>query len=115
MFELAETRLAFFKKQRRDQISVGIVNPELSGLGRISDRLVNGDEVKVREIPAQLETMALSDLQVARVRKPGGKLPTQVKKKGGNPPGDLGEVFAAETLQTDRLAGAHQLLALKAA
>src|SRR5438045_3324002 len=110
MLELAAARLAFFEVERRNKLGVFVRNSKLTGLRRVDDRLVNGDQVEVRKASAQLQRMALGKRKISRLRKPEGEFFAEILKERWNAPDQGGEIFAGEALEAYRLAGADQVL-----
>src|SRR6267142_2282867 len=111
MLELTAARLAFFEIERGDQLGVFVRNPKLTGLRRMDDRLINGDQIEIRKASAQLQTMALCESKVTRLGEPEGELFAEVLKERGNALDQFGEILPKKTLKADWLASADQMLA----
>src|SRR5450631_2724729 len=77
----------------------------------MDDRLVNGDQIEIRKTSAQLQTMALCQREISRLRKPEGELFAEVSKERRNARDQFGKILARKALEAYRLAGTDQVFA----
>src|SRR5213075_952852 len=90
MLELSAARLTLLEEKRRHQLTIRVRDPELARLRGVCDGLVDGDQIEVRQISAQLEAMTLRNREVARLGKAGRQLAAEKMEKRGDPPDQLG-------------------------
>src|SRR4051812_11496992 len=93
VLELSAARLALLEEKRRHQLSVRIRDPELPGLRRVCDGLVNGDQIEVRQVSTQFEAMTLGNREVARLGKAGRQLGAEEMEKRRDTPDQLREIL----------------------
>ena len=69
--------------------------------------MIDRNQVKVGQVAAQLETVALRNGEVAGLGQAGRQLAAEEVKKRWNAADELGKILAQKTLEADRLAGAR--------
>jgi hypothetical protein len=111
MLELTTAGGTFLKEESGDEVRIFVTDPQLAGLGRINDCLVNSDEIKFGKTAAQFETMALSNGNVPGLGQPQSELFTKIMEKGWDPSSQLREILAAKALKAKRFLGADEVLA----
>ena len=101
MLKLTAPGRAVFEKKGCDSFAAFIQDAKLARLARADDCLVNRDEIKIREIAAQLLADAGCSGRAGLLQSESHLL-TQKEKKSGYPARNCGKILALKTLDADQ-------------